>query len=139
MASHRSPESAPADDQAFSESFDEDKTGSAADQRRPDRDKADGPVQPLDMALDGAQSERFGETVNDEQPLRRRESAADQARDDGLPSGPKPEGVRPPDDPEDAKDSDEDGDTQDPDEKIDEAMEESFPASDPPPVRPGEP
>jgi hypothetical protein len=134
MASHRNSDAAPADDQAFSEAFDEDKSPTSADQRRPDRDKADAdaPVQPVDAALDGDTGERFGETVHDEEPMRRREVAADQARSDGIPTGPKPD-KRAPDDPE----ADED-DTLDPDEKIDEAMEETFPASDPPPVRPGE-
>jgi hypothetical protein len=135
MASHRSPD-APADDQAFSEAFDEDKSPTDADQRRPDRDKADAdaPVQPVDEALDGDTGERFGETVHEGEPMRRREVAADQARSDGIPAGPKPENRREPDDPDEA----EDGETLDEDEKIDEAMEETFPASDPPPIRPGE-
>lgn len=136
MASHRNSDSAPADDQAFSEAFDEDKSGKDGDQRRPDSDKADGEtVQPLDEALDGAQAERLGETVHEDEPMRRREIAADQAAADGMPSGPKPEGVHAPDDPDDP---DEKGRVQDKDEKIDEAMDESFPASDPPPIRPGE-
>lgn len=138
MASHRSPDAAPADDQAFSEAFDEDKSPKDADQRRPDREKADadGPVQPVDEAIDGDMGERFGETVHEDGPMRRREVAADQARSDGIPTGPRPGKRRAPDDP-DANGHG--GDTLDKDEKIDEAMDETFPASDPPPVRPGEP
>lgn len=138
MASHRSTEAAPADDQAFSEAFDEDKSPSEADQRRPDRLKADAdtPVEPVDEAIDGDTGERFGETVHEDEPMRRREVAADRARSDGIPTGPKLDRRRPPDDP-DAADSDDD--TLDEDEKIDEAMDKTFPASDPPPVRPGEP
>ena len=136
MASHHSPDAAPADDQAFSEAFDEDKTEKAVDQRRPDRDKADrdAPVKSVDDALDGDSGERFGELVHDEEPMRRREAAADQARSDSIPTKPKdrvyPEGG--------GQSEDEEEGTLDPDEKIDEAMDETFPASDPPPIRPGE-
>ena len=137
MASHRNSDAAPADDQAFSEAFDEDKSPNGADQRRPDRDKADAdaPVQPVDAALDGDTGERFGETVNEDEPMRRREVAADQARSDGIPTKPKGD-VEPGVEPSDAEEGGDD--TLDPDEKIDEAMDETFPASDPPPIRPGE-
>ena len=137
MASHRNADDAPADDQAFSETFDEDKADTAADQQRPDREKADqdAPARSVDDAIDGDTGERFGELVNDEEPLRRREAAADQARSDAIPVKPKEE-VRSGDA---AHTPAEDADTTlDPDEKIDEAMEETFPASDPPPIRPGE-
>ena len=137
MASHRSPDDAPADDQAFSETFDEDKADTAADQQRPDREKADqdGPATSVDDAIDGDAGERFGELVHDEEPLRRREAAADQARSDAIPVKPKEEARSG----DAAQTPDEDADTTlDPDEKIDEAMEETFPASDPPPIRPGE-
>ena len=137
MASHRSSDSAPADDQSFSEAFDEDKTDKAVDQRRPDRDKADedGPVKSVDEAVDGDSGERFGELVHDEEPMRRREAAADQARSDGIPTKPKDEADT---DPAQSDAETGDDDTLDPDEKIDEAMDETFPASDPPPIRPGE-
>lgn len=143
MASHRSTDAAPADDQAFSEAFDEDKAETPADQRRPDREKADldEPVKTVDEALDGDSGERFGELVHDEEPLRRREVAADQASADGIPTVAKddadPESGASTDEDGEAGDSDQ-GDTLDPDEKIDEAMDETFPASDPPPIRPGE-
>ncbi len=134
MGSHRNPDAAPADDQAFSEAFDEDKADTSADQQRPDRAKADedAPIKSVDTAIDGDTGERFGETVHDEEPLRRREVAADQARSDGIPAKPKDEVEI------DEKPSKSDDDTLDPDEKIDEAMDETFPASDPPPIRPGE-
>ena len=132
MASHRSTDSAPADDQAFAESFDETKSATRAEQRRPDGDKADDAM-PVDAALDGAVGERFGEQVDpaqgDDDPL---ENDTDI---DALADTPEPERVRPPDDPDDP---DAKGRAQTPDEKLDEAMDETFPASDPPPIRPGE-
>lgn len=129
MAAHRSTDAAPADDQAFSEAFDEDKSATPVDQRRPDRRKADADtaVSPLDHALDGSAGERFGETVL-------KDAAGDDAAD-GAPAAPNRPGVRAPDDPDEAG---EDDGTLDPDEKVDEGVEESFPASDPPAIRPGE-
>lgn len=136
MASHRSTDSAPADDQAFAESFDETKARTSADQRRPDGDKADGDVKPVDEALDGAVGERFGEQVDpaqgDGHPL---ENVTDIDAVAEVPDDARRDGVRPPDDPDDP---DVKGRAQTPEEKLDEAMEETFPASDPPPIRPGE-
>lgn len=168
MVSHQDIDHAPGDDQTSSEAFDEDKHASAAEISRPDRDKADGRVLPLDEALNGARGERFGEAVSaeggasgtdSERPDRdagRREHAADEAAEDDLiaPNGPKSEpsppatgsGQRPggtapdkrPDTKPGANPQKPDDGVTDEEERLDEAIEESFPASDPPPVRPGE-
>ncbi len=129
MASHRSTQTAPADDQASAESFDETKAGAPAEQRRPDRDKADEGATPLDQALDGAVGERFGEQVDAPDAI------TTETTEDETVSGPAPEGVHPPDDIEDPEAG---GRAQTPEERLDEAMDETFPASDPPPIRPGE-
>ncbi len=153
MASHRSTDAAPADDQAFAEAFDEDKTATDAEIGRPDRDKEDSRVQPVDQGMTGARGERFGETVRaeggapgrDDEAERRRQSGAEGASEDDLiePNGPATKGPRKPADtdvkhtPGQTAPKKIDGEMDD-DERLDEAMRESFPASDPPPVRPGE-
>ncbi|MEQ8433895.1 MAG: hypothetical protein RIA71_06610 [Oceanicaulis sp.] len=155
MASHRSTDAAPADDQAFAEAFDEDKHANEAEIGRPDRDKEDSRVQPVDRGLDGARGERFGETVraegdapgreDEDEDERRRQSGAEEASEDDLiePNGPATKRPRKPTDtdvkhtPGQTAPKKKDGET-DQDKRLDEAMKESFPASDPPPVRPGE-
>lgn len=156
MASHRSTEAAPADDQAFAEAFDEDKTATDAEIGRPDRDKEDSRVQPVDQAMTGARGERFGEAVraegdspgrsgeSDEDEDRRRSGAEEASEDDLIePNGPATKRPRKPTDtdvkhtPGQTAPKKKDGEM-DEDERLDEAMKESFPASDPPPVRPGE-
>jgi hypothetical protein len=157
MASHRSTDAAPADDQAFAEAFDEDKTATDAEIGRPDRDKEDSRVQPVDRGLTGARGERFGETVRAEGDApghapddetgdaRRRQSGAWEAGEDDViePNGPASERSRYPAG-TDVKHTSGQTEPQkkdgaiDDDARLDEAMKESFPASDPPPVRPGE-
>ena len=122
MASNRSSEHAPADDQAVAETFDEEKAANPAEIQRPDRDKEDDRVQPVDAALTGARGERFGGAV---------------ASDADDPD-PDPDSDSDPDsDPADRDDPDRKTDRTRQEDKLDEAIEESFPASDPPPLRPG--
>ncbi len=122
MASHRSTDFAPDDDRAFAESFDETKARTKADQRRPDGSKTDGEVKPVDEALDGAVGERFGEQVD---PVL--------GEDDPLENVTDIDAVSDDPDAPDAR-----GRAQTSEERLDEAMEETFLASDPPPIRPGE-
>ncbi|XBQ15404.1 MAG: hypothetical protein ABL308_10585 [Oceanicaulis sp.] len=155
MASHRSTSNAPADDQAFQEIFDEDKAANDAEIGRPDRDKEDERVQPVDQALTGARGERFGVEVRAEgsDPGRqdedeRRERAAEEAAEDDVPvpNGPASDTPRKPTDtdvkhtpgqtaPKSDNKSGDDG-TMSEEERLDEAMKETFPASDPPPTQP---
>lgn len=111
-----------ADDQAPSEAFDEEKHAGPSDQRRP-HDGAG--VKPLDGVVTDARGEVFGELRED----------GDEGRT-GDPGAPEPdsgvlrEAAR-------ATPKSKAGAHAEDSEKIDEAMEQTFPASDPPPWRPG--
>jgi hypothetical protein len=135
VASNQNPGAIPADDENLSETFDEAKSPAQADQRRPDRHKADtDSVKPVDEAIDGNIGERFGEAVHADTAMRRREVAAKQAQPAGPPVASKQTSRRMPDKVEtDGQDT-----SVHRDDKLDEAIDETFPASDPPAVRPGE-
>jgi hypothetical protein len=124
MASHRSTDASPADDQAFAEAFDEDKHASQAEMGRPDRDKEDGHAEPVDQSLDGARGERFGEAVSAEPDDLDPVQAGPGADETTAPRKATPDTHA--------------RSKQDEEARLDEAMKETFPASDPPPIRPGE-
>jgi len=124
------PFDAPADDQVEAEVFDEDKHLGREDQRRPATGDADPGKVPVDEGIPGGRGVRFGEQLREQrketdaqgEAALERERLAELARRQGEGKAPKkPEGEL------------------GTDEKVDEAMKETFPASDSPSFTPGKP
>lgn len=124
MASHHTTETAPADNQAFSEAFDETKSVDRKGQQRPDDTKLGDQTMPVDQALDGGRGERFGEKVAQDSAGRLG------ALGDEIERVPDAERENTPEKPDQSEDEKDD--------KLDEALDDTFPASDPPPIRPGQ-
>ncbi|TGY88553.1 hypothetical protein E5163_12125 [Marinicauda algicola] len=120
----------PADDQVEAEAFDEDKHLGREDQRRPARGDADPGRVPVDEGIAGGRGERFGEQLP-----RGRETtdALDEVTVEQERLAEKAQRKA-----EESK-SRRDKDVMSQEEKVDEAMKETFPASDSPSFTPGKP
>lgn len=127
----------PADDQVEAEVFDEDKHLNRDDQRRPYSGDPGAEKTPVDEAIPGGRGERFGEQLprGTERADALDEVAAEQERlEEKLhKEGQKESGKS------GKKTPEKDEGTMSDQEKVDEAMKETFPASDSPSFTPGKP
>lgn len=133
--SENAPFDNPADDQVEAEVFDEEKHLDRDDQRRPYSGDPGAAKTPVDEAIPGGRGERFGEQMprKSESTDALDEVATEQERlEEKMQKQDKKSG-------DEKKKPEKGSDTMSDQEKVDEAMKESFPASDSPSFTPGKP